>query len=140
MSSPALPSGLYDVLLTESLERLLAGDAAARHEVHELTDGAAGVLADSLVRQLAALLEDLPGEGAEAAQRQLTLVNDLLVWLRQRLGAGSDASPGDGAVDLLAEPARVLRAVHRTPNGPIPPELGLAAPWLFTAGKGSPSL
>jgi HKD family nuclease len=43
-------------------------------------------------------------------------------------------------VDLIAPPPRVLRAVHRTPHVPSPPALGLAAPWLFTAGKGSPSL
>jgi hypothetical protein len=85
MTAPALPSGLYDILLTEGLERLLAGDAAASYQVRPLASDTAQILADSLVRQLAALLEDLPGEGADAAQRQLTLVNELLVWLRQRL-------------------------------------------------------
>ena len=92
------------------------------------------------MRQLAALLDDVPGEGAEAAQRQLTLVNEVLVWLRQRLQSAKGTSAPAAHIDLLAPPARQLRAVHRTPNGPIPPALGLAAPWLFTAGKGSPSL
>lgn len=140
MSVPSLPSGLYDLLLTESLERLLASDATARHQVWPLAEDAAEVLADGLVRQLATLLEDLPGEGTEAAQRQLTLVNELLVWLRQRLQLATGKSAGASHIDLLAPPARLLRAVHRTPSGPTPPELGLAAPWLFTAGKGSPSL
>lgn len=140
MTAPSLPSGLYDLLVTESLERLLTSDATARHQLQALGEDAAEVLADSLVRQLAALLEDLPGEGAEAAQRQMALVNELLVWLRRRLQSETGRSAAAAHIDLLAPPARLLRAVHRTSEGPTPPELGLAAPWLFTAGKGSPSL
>jgi len=140
MTVPSLPSGLYDLVLTDRLERLLSSDATARHQIHPLAEDAAELLADTLVRQLAALLDDLPGEGAEAAQRQLTLVNEVLVWLRQRLQSVTGKSVAAAHIDLLAPPARLLRAVHRTPDGPTPPELGLAAPWLFTAGKGSPSL
>ena len=140
MTLPSLPSGLYDLLLTESLERMLASDAGARHLVQPLAEDATEVLADSLVRQLAALLEDLPGAGAEAAQQQLTLVNELLAWLRQRLQSTTGRSAATSHIDLLAPPARLLRAVHRTRNSPTPPELSLVAPWLFTAGKGSPSL
>lgn len=140
MTVPSLPSGLYDLALTDSLERLLTSDATARHQIRPLAEDAAEVLSETLVRQLAALLDDLPGEGAEAAQRQLTLVNEVLVWLRQRLQSVTGKSAAAAHIDLLAPPARLLRAVHRTPNGLTPPELGLAAPWLFTAGKGSPSL
>ena len=43
-------------------------------------------------------------------------------------------------VDLVASPLRVLRAVQRDQQFPASPEIGLAVPWLFTAGKGSPSL
>ncbi|MCP5826974.1 hypothetical protein NL337_26480, partial [Klebsiella pneumoniae] len=63
--------------------------------------------------QLAALLEDLPGEAAAATHRQLALVNELLVWLRQRLTPGTAPGAGSGPVDLLSPPARVLRAVRR---------------------------
>ena len=140
MTPPTLPSGLYDLLLTESVESLLASDAAARHQVQALAEDAAEVVADSLRRQLAALLEELPGEGPEAAQRQLTLVNELLVWLRQRLQSATGKSDAAPHIDLLAPPARLLRAVHRSPASPTPPEVGLAVPWLFTAGKASPSL
>jgi HKD family nuclease len=35
---------------------------------------------------------------------------------------------------------RVLRAVQRDQQFPLSPEIGLGVPWLFTAGKGSPSL
>ncbi|MCC9595296.1 MULTISPECIES: DUF3427 domain-containing protein [unclassified Rubrivivax] len=139
MTPGLLPSGLYDLLLTERLERLLAADPGARHQVLPLAGNAAELVADALVRQLAALLEELPGDGEDAATRQLGLVNELLIWLRERL-QGNTSRGAAAAVDLLAPPARLLRAVHRSPTRPTPPELGLAMPWLFTAGKGSPSL
>ena len=78
MTPSSLPSGLYDLLLTENLERLLASDATAQRQIQPVAGGAADFLSDALARQLSALLEDLPGEGAEAAHRQLALVNDLL--------------------------------------------------------------
>ncbi len=140
MTASSLPTGLYDLLVTERLERLLAADGTAQHQVQALTGSAAEVLSDTLVRQLAALLEDLPGDGADSAQRQLNLVNELLVWLRQRMESVNGKTATATHIDPPAPPARLLRAVHRTPNSPTPPELGLAAPWLFTAGKGSPSL
>lgn len=140
MKDGALPSGFYDLLLTEGLAQLLASDTTAEHQVQRLTDNAAEVLSEELARQLATLLEDLPGEGAEAVHRQLTLVNDLLVWLRQRLHVDKTQVNAASPVDLLAAPARVLHAVHRASERPTPPELGLSVPWLFTAGKGSPSL
>jgi hypothetical protein len=62
--------------------------------------------------------------------------------LRHRLAAAEGAGRrGCGeVVDLVAPPLRVLRAVQRDRQFPPSPEIGLAAPWLFTAGKGSPSL
>jgi len=140
MTVPALPLGLYDLLVTESLDRLLGAAGPFQKQVEPLSGSAAEALADALVRQLSAVLEDLPGEGSEGVQRQLALVNDLLVWLRQRLSSGSGARVAPPAVDLVASPARVLHALHSTPQGALPPALGLSAPWLFTAGKGSPSL
>lgn len=134
----ALHDGLYDLLLTEGLEHLLSGLSAEQRALVTLSGGATDYLVDSLVRQLGALLEDPPGEGAEQAQRQLDLANELLKWMRQRLGETA-AKAADG-IDLIAPPARSLRAVQRQQRFPTPPELGLATPWLFTAGKGSPSL
>lgn len=43
-------------------------------------------------------------------------------------------------VDLVATPLRLLKAVQRDRQFLLSPEIGLAVPWLFTAGKGSPSL
>jgi superfamily II DNA or RNA helicase/HKD family nuclease len=140
MTPLSIPSGLYDQLVTDSIERLLSKDSSARRDEQALSDNAVDYIADSLVRQLASLLDDLPGSGADRAERQLALVNELLVWLRLRLQKSADTVETSGQIDLLAPPARVLRAVHRAPSDLMSPELGLAAPWLFTAGKGSPSL
>ena len=137
-----LHDGLYDLLMTEGVKRLLSDVSDAQRALDPLPDGATDYLIDSLTRQLGTILDVLPGEGAEQAQRQLALVNELLVWLRRRLREVDGRACQDAAnsVDLIAPPARLLRAVHRGAPRPMPPELGLAMPWLFTAGKGSPSL
>jgi len=139
----ALPDGLYDLLLTEGLARSLAAIDSGSADVLALKGGAAEFLADVITRQLATILDDVSGDDADKAKRQLELVNELLVMLRQRLNAGagsSGASASGEVVDLVASPLRVLRAVQRDQQFPTSPEIGLAVPWLFTAGKGSPSL
>ena len=139
----ALPDGLYDLLLTEGLARSLAAVGPSGVEVPALKGGAPEVLADVITRQLASILEDLGGDDSEKPRRQLELVNELLVMLRRRLTGGhaSVAAPSTAeVVDLVASPLRVLRAVQRDQQFLASPEIGLAAPWLFTAGKGSPSL
>jgi superfamily II DNA or RNA helicase/HKD family nuclease len=139
----ALPDGLYDLLLTEGLARSLADIDPSSADVLALKGSAAELLADVITRQLATILDDVSGDDGDKAKRQLELVNDLLVTLRQRLQP-STGSNGDLAsaevVDLVASPMRILRAVQRDQQFPASPEVGLAVPWLFTAGKGSPSL
>jgi superfamily II DNA or RNA helicase/HKD family nuclease len=139
MTSP-LPDGLYDQLLTEGLVRRLDPDRA---DVVVPKDGAAAFLTDLMIRQLGAILDDVAGDDPDKSRRQLELVNDLLVMLRLRLSTGGSSvgstAPGD-VVDLVASPLRLLRAVQRDQQFPASPEIGLAVPWLFTAGKGSPSL
>jgi superfamily II DNA or RNA helicase/HKD family nuclease len=131
-----LPSGLYDLLLTESLAQRLDADGA---QTHALTADAVGPLVDALAQQLARLLDELPGDGDAQVAQQLALVNGVLVGLRQRMAAQAGAG-GHEPIDLIATPARRLTAVQRDGRFDTPPALGLAAPWLFTAGKGSPSL
>jgi superfamily II DNA or RNA helicase/HKD family nuclease len=129
--------GLYDLLITERLAAQL--DLAAA-DVRALTADAAEVFADVLGRQLGAILEDVAGEDGERSQRQLELVNALLVALRARLTLDGQFSPLANIVDLVAQPPRLLKAVQSDRQFPESPEIGLSAPWLFTAGKGSPSL
>ena len=139
----ALPDGLYDLLLTEGLARSLAALDPISADVLALKGGAAEFLAEVIARQLGAILDDVAGDDVDKPRRQLELVNDLLVMLRQRLstdGSSAAAMASADVVDLVASPLRVLRAVKRDQQFPASPEIGLAVPWLFTAGKGSPSL
>ncbi len=134
----ALPDGLYDLLLTESLARSLAELDPSRADVTALKGGAAEFLTDAITRQLASILDDVSGDDTDKVKAQLELVNGLLVMLRQQLVVGDGAAAD--VIDLVASPLRVLRAVQRDQQFPASPKIGLAVPWLFTAGKGSPSL
>lgn len=138
-----LPNGLYDELITERLARSLARLDPASADISTLRGGVAEVLTDAITRQLSNLLDEVSGDDTEKAQRQLELVNGLLVMLRQQLdrvsGVPTQPAPTQ-VVDLVASPLRVLKAVQRDQQFSKPPDIGLAMPWLFTAGKGSPSL
>jgi superfamily II DNA or RNA helicase/HKD family nuclease len=136
-----LAHGLYDLLLTEGLAARLD---PARSRTEALSGRGGERLADLLTRQLGAVLDDMAADnnGSPAAQ-QLALINALLVQLRQRLAGEANTHTADLAslVELIATPPRVLTAVHSQHEAvPQAPEVGLATPWLFTAGKGSPSL
>ncbi len=139
----ALPDGLYDLLLTEGLAGSLATIHSSSAQLLAVKGGATEFLADVVTRQLATILDDVAGEDADKSKRQLDLVNGLLVALRERLKPWVDSSeevPSADVVDLVASPMRFLRAIKRDQQFSAPPEVGLAVPWLFTAGKGSPSL
>jgi len=130
------PRGLYDLVLTESVARSLLDIAPDVPDVRELdADEAPERLLDALGRQLRAILSDIEAGDTKGAHDQLALVNELLKQLR------ADHPKSKEAIDPVAAPPRVLQAI-RGPADPAPnaPETGLAAPWLFTAGKGSPSL
>ncbi len=131
-----LPDGLYD-LLTEGLVARLDSDQS---EVQALQGGAADFLANAINRQLLSILDDMRDDGADKGTRQLALVNELLVTLRHRLATDADENKSADIIDLVASPLRRLVAVQQDRQFPEPPEIGLAAPWLFTAGRGSPSL
>lgn len=133
----ALPDGLYDLLLTESLAAKLEPKYA---ETQALTDNASGPLVEALARQLAAILEDISGDSPAKSLQQLELVNELLIALRKKLGPDQTLTDRTEIIDLVSHPLRLLKAVQRNRQFPTPPETGLVAPWLFTAGKGSPSL
>lgn len=138
-----LSDGLYDLLVTEGLARSLAGLDPRRVELRLLDGDAADLLVDLIGRQLGAALEDIAGDDTGKARPQLELVNALLATLRQRLGTGGAADTAATTaevIDLVSSPLRVLKAVQRSQHFPASPEIGLSLPWLFTAGKGSPSL
>ncbi len=129
-----LHDGLYDRLLTNDLARRIIPSQARLENVR---DDLTSLLVDALSRQLTAILEDMEGEGPERVQNQLELANGLLIELRRRL---SDTGANADIIDLFSTPPCRLTACGHDGNFPIAPDVGLAMPWLFTAGKGSPSL
>ena len=131
-----LGDGLYDKLVTKAVEQCLAElrEPAFRTLSVLPPEEASERIAEGLAKQLAVLLDELHGDGAEKAKQQIALVNALLVYLRQQTTVAAST------LDPFVDPPQILRAVHRTGPAPEVPETGLAIPWLFTAGKGSPSL
>jgi superfamily II DNA or RNA helicase/HKD family nuclease len=123
-----LPEGIYDLLVTDALLGRLPDRGAVLHDLHP--DAAIPYLVDALSQQLRRVLEDLPEDANPLPQ--LELVNALIAELRRRV------APAAG--DPVALPPRVLKAVGRAELNLAHPEIGLAQPWLFTAGKGAPSL
>lgn len=128
--SSKLPGGLYDLLLTNrDVERLALEDSQLR----ELTKSEGARLVEVLQRQLSGVLNDL-AQG-DSVKPQLELVNEMLIELRRRL------PPEDAeSLEFVADPPRVLTSIKQRGFHAEPPETGLVSPWLFTAGKGTPSL
>ena len=126
----ALPSGFYDLLITE---RSRSAFDAATSQVRLLDIADSARLAEVLHQQLASVLSDLADGGHIGPQ--LALVNGLLTELRRRLVPDSAE-----VLDLISDPPRVLTSVRHQGGHPEAPQTGLATPWLFTAGKGTPSL
>jgi superfamily II DNA or RNA helicase/HKD family nuclease len=128
----SLSPGLYDALVTDSLRGRLSADAV----LQDLPSReAADRLAGELSRQLSRLLV-LLSDGADGSVRaQLDLTNGLLQHLRSLHPSAAEV------IDPVVEPGRLLRSIPRPAAAPPEhPETGLAFPWLFTAGKGSPAL
>lgn len=123
-------SGFYDLLLTESTAARL-DETSSKTRALDVVESAR--LIEVLQNQLAAILSDMAD--GKSLDPQLAVVNGLLQELRRGLGAEHA-----GSIDLVADPARVLTSVLRNGFHPDPPQTGLATPWLFTAGKGTPSL
>jgi superfamily II DNA or RNA helicase len=131
-----LPNGLYDQVLTQTLwEAISASTDDNGRTLHPLSaEDAPERLAELLTQQLIRILDDLDGVGHEKLQLQLDLVNSILIDARQRIGNAVNQT------DLLSKPLQLLHSIHRHSQPPALPDTGLALPWLFTAGKGSPSL
>jgi superfamily II DNA or RNA helicase len=130
-----LRDGLYDQIITQSVSQMLVG--LERGEGWKATGlGAEEVaerLGQAMAKELTSLLDEVGGDAGEKARRQLELFNGLIAHVRRQAGVAGDP-------DVLIEPPQLLRSVSRVGVAPDPPETGLALPWLFTAGKGSPSL
>ncbi|MBA4146600.1 MAG: DUF3427 domain-containing protein [Verrucomicrobia bacterium] len=136
MGIQKLHDGLYDQLLTGSLAQLVSGlDNPQCRSLASLTaEESSARLADAISRQMVSILDEVGGDRGEKAMRQLELVNKVLSFVRQQAGDGASW------VDPINNPAEILQSVHKAGFPSQIPDTGLAIPWLFTAGKGSPSL
>jgi HKD family nuclease len=134
--SMSLPHGLYDLVLTNAVKRVLETIPNAAPDLRNLdADEAAERLTETVGDSLRRLLADAEGVDPERLRSQLDLVNGLLKLLREQTRVEFASE------DEISHPARVLRGIHPAAKvPPAPPETGLAMPWLFTAGRGSPAL
>ena len=128
--SNKLHPGFYDLLLSDRASQAL--DASiSKTRLLDVAESAR--LVELLQKQLSGVLSDLAD--GYSIDDQLELVNGLLIDLRRKLPAKDVES-----VELVADPPTVLTSVMRHGFHHEPPQTGLTSPWLFTAGKGTPSL
>ncbi len=127
MSAEQLALGAYDVTVDAAIAQALHHISAGTHAALRNCPNEALVprLIDLLQRELADTL-DAAGSGEDGAVRVTALVNGIIVGLRR-----------ESAIPM---PVRVLDSVHRDPEPPVLPAMGLREPWLFTAGRGEPAL
>jgi len=132
MPDSLLP-GLYDSLKTTELA--MAIQQSGLNECGEaLSDGLSHErLSDFLAQQLSQLLSGMSGSPQEKVLAQASLVNDLLIHLRARFKNAQEHME-------LVTPPTVVRSLYLGNSKPELPHIGLAQPWLFTAGKDSPAL
>ncbi len=126
-----LYQGLYDLLATDDLhqqvdESLLEATFEKISEAN-LPERLATALAEQLVHSLNGIKAS---KSNSKAVEQVAWVNQLLATLQH------PPAPGN----TISSPPRALRAVHPQGLKPELPAIGLAQPWLFTAGKDSPAL
>jgi superfamily II DNA or RNA helicase/HKD family nuclease len=130
-----LPVGLYDTLITEELAGALRV-ASGRAQIDDLKSGeSAGPLLDLIANTLTRLLDAIGADPDGAMLRQLELVSRLLSYLRSQSDGDSQS-----LVSLPVLPPQRLRAISTGHEDARLPDTGLAAPWLFTGAKASPSL
>ncbi|WP_127557754.1 DUF3427 domain-containing protein [Saccharospirillum alexandrii] len=126
-----LYQGLYDLLATDDLhqqvdETLLEATYERISEAN-LPERLATAVAERLLERLHSIKAT---KTSKKPEEQLAWANQLLASLQQP----------PLTADTISSPPRALRAVHPKGLKPELPAIGLAQPWLFTAGKDSPAL
>ncbi|MDN7125938.1 DUF3427 domain-containing protein [Pseudidiomarina sp. 1APR75-33.1] len=130
-----MKEGFYELLKSEALEQAIADSGL--EEISEKLDltTSSRHLAEVITEEISNVLAELQNDGSSAderLQRQIEILNDLIIYSRQF--ANPESSPN------YQNPPQVLRALHR-PNEIVDlPQVGMAQPWLFTSGKDSPAL
>lgn len=95
---------------------------------------------DMLLDDLASRIPELLDIAASASDDKAEQARSELRLIAQMLRAARDANPTEGLAPLPAADLRLLRAVHEPQIRPVLPRTGLKRPWLFTSGRGEPSL
>ena len=131
MSEPLLP-GLYDALITSEIQ-----EALQQSDLHPLSeklssDWSHERLAELLAELLSRSLSQIPDRGDDKASAQARLINELLGFLQQR--------HNQLKLPEVTLPPTLLKALSPHSVAAELPGIGLAQPWLFTAGKDSPPL
>ncbi|HEX4856412.1 MAG TPA: DEAD/DEAH box helicase family protein, partial [Limnobacter sp.] len=127
-----MKNGPYDLLITDSLKQALSGRSAFKESLQNNPDAISGYLVEFFSRNLQDLFEGIAGESADKAAAQIRLINDLLRHVQQLAAIkASDAVPAE---------VEVLRWLGDHGADAKLPQTGLRHPWLFTAGRGTPSL
>ena len=132
-----LVAGAYDRTLDAGLLASLPSTGPLRAEISVCgVDELPQRLADLIHGELVDLL-DAVASGEQGAIGALALANQLLATLR----APQAAAPNSALLRAaLPQPLRILKSIHQDPQPPQLPVTGLMQPWLFTAGRGEPSL
>ena len=130
--------GIYERLVREGEEAELQQlEAAGRAWVDGVSESERrDLLLDDLASRIPELLDraaSSSGDEVEQAQSELRVIAKMLRAARD--GAGDDL-----VAPLPASALRLLRAIHEPQIRPVLPRTGLSKPWLFTSGKGEPSL
>lgn len=129
----SLYPGLYDSLKTHGLASAIE-QSGLSESCELLSDEYSHERMSAwLAEQLSSLLATIDAEREGKALAQARFINDLLTHLRGSLKDTVNK-------DKLVVPPRVLRSLYSGSIKPELPHIGLAQPWLFTAGKDSPAL
>ena len=128
-----LTAGFYDKLKTNELESAVKNSDLEPVYERLSIQTSHERLAEDLTEQLSKLLANIGGKEAEKLERQIEFVNQLLNYSRQQAKNNLDS-------EEYLYPPKILRALKTDENKVELPNIGLSQPWLFTAGKGSPSL
>lgn len=105
-----------------------------------VTSVSASTLRDLLVDEISSRVPELLDIVASAAADEAERARMELQLIAKMLRAAREEYPAEGAAPLPVRDLRFLRAVHEPQIRPVLPSTGLNRPWLFTSGKGEPSL
>ena len=130
--------GIYERLVRESeVAELQQLEAAGRAWVEGVTEAARR---DLLLDELASRIPELLDLAASTASDEVEQAQNELRLIAKMLRAARDGAADGSAAPLPAEDLRLLRAIHEPQIRPVLPRTGLSRPWLFTSGRGEPSL